>query len=331
MSDRALLQVEEAAKHFPRGGGLFGAKGLVRAVDGVSFDIAPGETLGLVGESGSGKSTLGQMIVRLQAPTEGRIRFAGEDIAQLDAAASRRFTAQCQMVFQDPYSSLNPHRTVLDTLARPFIVHGLARNAAEARPRVLELLAEVGLNPPERFTARYPHQMSGGERQRVAIARAVALRPRLVVADEPVSSLDVSVRAQLLNLLKDLQERHGLAYLFITHDLATLRSFSQRVAVMYLGRLVEVGPTEEVITRPSHPYTRALLSAVPLPDPDESRARPVIALRGPIPSPSAPPPGCRFHTRCPWAQPRCAEADPGWLRRGETQVRCIEEVALSAP
>jgi oligopeptide/dipeptide ABC transporter ATP-binding protein len=326
MTAPPILEVEDVARHYPRGRGLFGASGTVRAVDGVSLSIAAGETLGLVGESGSGKSTLGQLILRLQAPSAGRVLFAGRDVATLTRTEARAFTARCQMVFQDPYSSLNPHRTVAETLARPFIVHRLAADTREARPRVLDLLAEVGLNPPERFAARYPHQMSGGERQRVAIARAVALRPALIVADEPVSSLDVSVRAQLLNLLKDLQQRHGLAYLFITHDLATLRSTSARVAVMYLGRLVEVGPTEQVIGAPRHPYTRALLSAVPLPDPDESRARPVIALNGPIPSPAAPPPGCRFHTRCPQARPACAVADPGWLRRSGGMVRCIAEV-----
>ncbi len=269
-----LLRLVGVGKQYSaRGGRWFDPQSVVRAVDGVSFDIRAGETLGLVGESGSGKSTIGQMIVHLTTPTSGQILFEGRDIAALDGKQSFGFTRAVQIIFQDPYSSLNPQRSVGATLARVLKIHGMAADRRSLRSQILALISEVGLREPERFIDRYPHEMSGGERQRVAIARAIALRPKLIVADEAVSSLDVSVRAQILELLRQLQEKHGLAYLFITHDLATLRHVSQRVAVIHRGKIVEIGAVEEVIERPNHPYTQALLSAIPIPDPTLCRSR----------------------------------------------------------
>ncbi|MSO92556.1 MAG: ABC transporter ATP-binding protein [Rhodospirillales bacterium] len=319
-----LLQATGLKKHFPLKRGLFGKSQVVHAVDGVDFEVAEGETLGLVGESGSGKSTIGQMVVRLLQPTSGTILYRGRDIAHLSPAEALEFTREVQIVFQDPYSSLNPHKTVGQTLARPFRIHGAARNGAEIQARILDVLRDVGLN--EAFIGRYPHEMSGGERQRVCIARAIALRPKLVVADEAVSSLDVSIRAQLLNLLKDLQRKYSLAYLFITHDLATLRSVAHRVAVLYLGKLMEIGTTEDVIRRPSHPYTRALLASVPIPDPVAARKRTASELGGSIPSPVEPPPGCRFHTRCPEARDVCRTDEPALRAFGAQRAACIPDV-----
>lgn len=326
MKKKPLLEVNGLAKHFATKRGWLQPSGLIHAVNEVSFTIEPGETLGLVGESGSGKSTVGQMIMRLLTPTAGEIRFDGKNIASMSKAESFDYARRVQIVFQDPYSSLNPQKVIGDTLARPLVVHGLARGRQQVRQRTLELLTEVGLKPAESFIGRYPHQMSGGERQRAAIARAIAVRPDLIVADEAVSSLDVSIRAQLLNLMRELQRKHNLAYLFITHDLAILRQMSHRAAVMYLGKVVEAGPTQEVIDQPAHPYTRALLSAVPLPDPVRTRNRQAIELRGPMPSPVDMPDGCAFHPRCPNAREECAAHSPDAVIINKRRVTCLPDV-----
>lgn len=299
-----LLSVRDVTMLFP---GRRSRSAPVRAVDGVSFDLAAGETLGLVGESGCGKSTTGRMIVRLLEPTAGSITFGGRDIGRLGRRELRPLRKDLQMVFQDPHSSLNPRQTVARAIADPLLVRGVP--AAEARGRAAELMELVGLVPEH--LDRYPHEFSGGQAQRVGIARALATGPRLIVADEPVSALDVSVRAQIVNLLERLQRELGLSYLFIAHDLSVVKRVCDRVAVMYLGRIVEVGDKGRVYAAPAHPYTRALLSAVPLPDPVAERARERITLPGDPPSPAAPPPGCAFHPRCPKARDVCrSEAPP---------------------
>ncbi|EKP94533.1 ABC transporter ATP-binding protein [Thermaerobacter subterraneus] len=301
-----LVRVEGLKKYFPITRGILSRTvGHVRAVDGVSMEIYPGETFGLVGESGCGKSTLARLILRLVDATEGKVWFDGQDLFALTPAAMRRVRRQMQIIFQDPFGSLNPRFTVADIIGEPLRVHGMRRRADRDR-RVAELLELVGLNPAWRH--RFPHQFSGGQRQRIGIARAIALNPRFVVADEAVSSLDVSVQAQILNLLADLQERLGLTYLFIAHGLNVVRHVSTRVGVMYLGQLVEVAPVDELFQHPAHPYTAALLSAAPAPHPRRRRER--IVLQGDVPSPASPPPGCRFHPRCPFAQPRCREEMP---------------------
>ena len=302
-----LVQVDGLVKHYKAGGFLTRAQPPVRAVDGVSFAINPGETLGLVGESGSGKSTVGRNVLRLEEPTAGTVRFDGVDLAALKPAALRTLRRRMQIVFQDPFASLNPRRTVGASVAEGLEIHRIVP-AADIAARVSALLEEVGLDPT--YASRYPHEFSGGQRQRIGIARALAVEPRFVVCDEPVSALDVSVQAQVINLLLDLRERHGLAYLFIAHDLAVVRQIAHRVAVMYLGTIVEVGPARTVISAPRHPYTQALVSAVPDPDPSSGRSR--IVLAGDPPSPAAPPPGCPFEPRCfhPRKDARCRAERP---------------------
>jgi len=305
----ALLEVSGLSKEFAASAGLFSGltkQGLrVHAVSDVSLSLAPGETLGIVGESGSGKSTLGRCILRLIEPTRGSVRFMGQELTTLGPDAMRAMRRQLQIVFQDPYSSLNPRMTVRATVGEPLRVHRLAKPGAEEDARVAELLAQVGLRPD--FMQRYPHELSGGQRQRVGIARALAVGPKLIVCDEPVSALDVSVQAQIVNLLKDLSEALGIGYLFIAHDLAVIELMSQRVAVMYLGRIVELADVKALYRSPRHPYTRALLSAVPSLSPAAARRR--LPLLGEPPSPLAPPPGCTFHPRCPDAQPGVCDRD----------------------
>lgn len=306
-----LLEVNNLKVHFPvKRGGWRRAVDYVKAVDDVSFSIAPGETLGLVGESGCGKTTLGRAIVRLLEPTAGSVVFAGKDLAHLNGAELRAQRRQLQMIFQDPYGSLNPRMTVEDIIGEALDIHGLAESAAARARRVAELLKAVGLDAA--YAQRYPHEFSGGQRQRLGIARALAVEPKLIVCDEPVSALDVSVQAQIINLLQDLQQQHGIAYLFIAHDLAVVEHISRRVMVMYLGKVVELAEAKEVIRAPKHPYTQALISAVPEVDPDSKRQR--IVLPGDVPSPIHPPSGCRFHPRCAIAEkPRC-EAEVPELR-----------------
>jgi oligopeptide/dipeptide ABC transporter ATP-binding protein len=301
-----LLDIVDLKKHFPVRRSAFGRRsGWVRAVDGVSFQVRPGETLGLVGESGCGKSTVARMILRLIEPTAGAIRFDGEDLLALQGQALRRRRADLQLIFQDPYGSLDPRQTVEQIVGEPLVIHGIG-DRAERRARVLALIERVGLSAEH--LRRHPHEFSGGQRQRIGIARALALDPRLVVCDEAVSALDVSIQAQVVNLLKRLQREIGLTYLFVAHDLAVVRHISNRVAVMYLGRIVELAPTADLFARPYHPYTQALLSAIPRPKAAVRRAR--VLLSGDVPSPMAPPSGCRFHTRCPLAIDRCRVEDP---------------------
>ncbi len=301
-----LLQVRDVKTHFPVRGGVLGrVRGTVKAVDGVSFEVRRGETLGLVGESGCGKSTLGRTLLRLVDPTSGSIRFEGRELTGLSQRELRPLRRRMQLVFQDPYASLNPRMTVRDILGEPFAIHGLARGG-EREAKVTELLDLMGL--ARESLDRYPHEFSGGQRQRIGIARAIALRPDLVVADEPISALDVSIQAQIVNLLMDLQRDLGLTYVFIAHDLKIVEYVSTRVAVMYLGRIVELAEAADLYRRPRHPYTQALLSAVPVPDPEHKRSR--IVLQGDVPSPMAPPPGCPFNPRCPYAMDRCRREVP---------------------
>jgi oligopeptide transport system ATP-binding protein len=301
MSDAPLLVAEGLAKHFP-----VGRDRAVRAVDGVSLSIRAGETLALVGESGCGKSTTGRLLIRLVEPSAGRVMFEGEDLLSLGPAALRARRRDMQIVFQDPYASLNPRLPVADIIAEPIEVHRTVRGRAATRDRVVELLEMVGLTAEH--ARRFPHQFSGGQRQRIGIARAIAVGPRLVVADEPVSALDVSIQSQVVNLMQDLQEKLGIAYLFVAHDLAVVHHIADRVAVMYLGVIVETAPKHALFSAPHHPYTQSLLSAAPEPDPAARRAR--IILEGDVPSPLAVPPGCRFHTRCPIAQEVCRREVP---------------------
>ncbi|MBC7638008.1 MAG: dipeptide ABC transporter ATP-binding protein [Acetobacteraceae bacterium] len=296
-----VLQVEDLKKHYPvKSGFLRRTTGQVYAVDGVSFSIAPGQTLGLVGESGCGKSTVARAVMRLVAPTSGRVLVEGTDIATLSKAELRPYRRQMQMVFQDPFSSLNPRMSAGDIVGEPLLVHGVA-TGAQARAPVAALFGQVGVRPSQ--MDNFPHQFSGGQRQRISIARALALNPRLIVADEPVSALDVSIQAQVINLLMDLQRDQGLAYLFIAHDLAVVEHIAHQVAVMYLGRIVEIADKVTLFRNPVHPYTRALLSAVPVPNPKLKRKKQL--LEGDVPSPMRPPPGCPFHTRCPSVMARC--------------------------
>jgi oligopeptide transport system ATP-binding protein len=306
----ALLEVRNLVKHFRIGGGLFGGRpGLVRAVDGVSFTIERGETLGLVGESGCGKTTTGRCILQLERPTSGEVRFEGRELTTLGPAELRAVRRRIQVIFQDPYSSLNPRMKIGSIIGEPMRVHGIEPNARRRRDRVAELLSICGLNP--NFADRYPHEMSGGQRQRVGIARALSLNPEFIVCDEAVSALDVSIQAQIINLLEDLRDRLNLTYLFIAHDLSVVRHLCQRVAVMYLGRVVELAECDELFDNPLHPYTQALLAAVPVPDPEVEATREFRPVQGEVPSPINPPPGCVFHPRCPLAIDRCRQVRPG--------------------
>ena len=304
----ALLEVQDLKKHFHIAGGIGRSGGTVRAIDGVSFSIKRGETVGLVGESGCGKTTTGRCVLLLERPTSGTIRFEGVDLASLSQRELRNVRRRVQVIFQDPYSSLNPRMTIGQIIAEPLKVHGIIRDKAKREARVKELLEQVGLLP--QHAARYPHQLSGGQRQRVGIARALAMEPSLIICDEPVSALDVSIQAQIVNLLEDLQKRLGLTYLFIAHDLSVVRHISDRVVVMYLGKIVEVADRRALYEEPLHPYTQALLSAVPIPDPSLEATRNRTVLRGEVPSPLKPPTGCVFHPRCPKAIERCAAEIP---------------------
>jgi oligopeptide transport system ATP-binding protein len=310
-SDEApLLRVENLKMHFPVYAGIFRRQvGAIKAVDGISFDIKKGETLGLVGESGCGKTTAGRVILRLYDATDGSVVLNGVDIASLSGENLRKARPQMQMVFQDPHASLNPRMTVGSIIGEPIDEHGLLKGR-ERKQRIEELLSAVGLDP--RFTNRYPHEFSGGQRQRIGIARALALNPEFIVCDEPIAALDVSIQAQVVNLLEDLQKQFGLTYLFISHDLSMIRHIADRVAVMYLGKIVELASRDDLYANPKHPYTKALLSAVPIPDPDIELTREHIVLKGDLPSPANPPDGCNFSTRCPIATDICHQQDPVW-------------------
>ena len=312
-----LLKVEHLHKEFPTGSGFMGgkfSKKVVSAVNDLSFEIRAGETFGLVGESGCGKSTTGRAIMHLDPPTSGKVYFEGRDISKMNKKELKAMRREMQFIFQDPYASLNPRMTIGEIISEPMVIHGIG-TPEERIERVRELLDVVGLNPEH--INRYPHEFSGGQRQRVGIARSFILRPKLIICDEPVSALDVSIQAQVLNLLKDLQRQYGTAYLFIAHDLSVVQHISDRVAVMYLGKMVELSDWKSLYAEPNHPYTQALLSAVPIPDPDVQQNRKRIILAGDPPSPIDPPSGCRFHTRCPIAQAKCSEEAPEFREIGE--------------
>lgn len=321
-----ILKADNLYKHYPiKGGILRTTTGHVKAVDGVSFELHRGETLGIVGESGCGKSTLGRVLMRLEEPTSGTVDFDGVDMYKQSGSAMRKLRRDIQIVFQDPYTSLNPRKTVGDIIGEPFEIHPDVQPKGGRKQAVKDLLDMVGLNPEH--INRYPHQFSGGQRQRIGIARGIALRPKVLICDEPVSALDVSVQAQVINLMEKLQDELGLSYIFIAHDLSVVRHISDRVGVMYLGRMVELGTEEEIYQRPTHPYTQALLSAVPVPDPTMRGKREQIVLTGDVPSPANPPSGCRFHTRCFKAQDRCKVDDPELIDRpdgvGEHRSACL--------
>jgi oligopeptide/dipeptide ABC transporter ATP-binding protein len=318
-----ILVVKDLVKHFAIGGGMFGGEhAVIKAVDGVSFSIRRGETLGLVGESGCGKTTTGRCILQLEKPTAGQIIFEGRDLTTVPDSELRRVRRRLQVIFQDPYSSLNPRMTVGQIIAEPLAVHGIVPDRANRAARVRELLGHAGLLPA--MARRYPHELSGGQRQRVGIARALAMEPALIVCDEPVSALDVSIQAQIINLLEELQAEFGLTYLFVAHDLSVVRHISDRVAVMYLGKIVEITDRKSLYESPQHPYTRALLSAVPIPDPAVEAGRERIVLGGEVPSPLNPPSGCVFHPRCPIAIEECRGEVPALRElRADHRVACI--------
>jgi oligopeptide/dipeptide ABC transporter ATP-binding protein len=316
---RAILEVRDLVKHFPS------SAGSVRAVDGISFDILEGETLGMVGESGCGKSTTGKVLIRLEEPGTGSARFEGREIFNIHKRDMKAFRRKVQMVFQDPFASLDPRMTVGDIIGEPLTVHGLATGRSHT-PRIQELLRMVGLDASH--AERYPHEFSGGQRQRIGIARALAVEPRLIICDEPVSALDVSIQAQIMNLLKDLQRKCGLTYFFIAHDLSVVKHISDRICVMYLGKIVELAGKRELFAQPLHPYTQALLSAIPVPDPDRQGER--ILLEGDVPSPVSPPPGCRFHTRCSLTIDICRKVEPP-MRELEDRHFCACHLATGSP
>ncbi|MDY6826249.1 MAG: dipeptide ABC transporter ATP-binding protein [Bacillota bacterium] len=316
-----IIEAKNLKKYFTKSTGLIGRPLTVRAVDGVSFDIKPGETLGLVGESGCGKTTVGRTLIGLYKPTAGNVLYKGENLFQQDGTMSESYRRQMQMIFQDPYSSLNPRMTVGDIVGEPIDIHSLANNKKERLEKVQQILELVGLSAEH--MNRYPHEFSGGQRQRVGIARALAVEPELIVCDEPISAVDVSIQAQIINMLENLQEELGLSYLIIAHDLSMIKYISDRVAVMYLGKIVELVTSENLYTNPQHPYTKALLSAVPIADPEIERNRKRIILEGDVPSPVNPPSGCYFHTRCNRALPICSEVEPGKTDLGNGQwVAC---------
>jgi len=326
-STENIVEVRDIKMYFPVTSGIIFQRKVadVKAVDGVTFDIKRGETLGLVGESGCGKTTLGRLVLLLYKPTGGSVTFDGQDLTKLRSNELRKMRRHMQMIFQDPYASLNPRMTVGSIIAEPLIIHGLVKGRKERQERVQELMRVVGLNPY--YANRYPHEFSGGQRQRIGIARALAVQPAFIVADEPVSALDVSIQAQIINLLEDLQDQFGLTYLFIAHDLSVVRHISDRVAVMYLGKMMELTDRVEMYENPLHPYTKALLSAVPIPDPAVEKRRERIILTGDVPSPLHPPSGCVFHTRCPIAIEECSKKIPEWRNVGtagrEHWVACI--------
>jgi oligopeptide transport system ATP-binding protein len=330
VSREVVLKAENLVKHYPiKAGVLRRTVGHVKALDGVSFELYKGETLGIVGESGCGKSTLGRMLMRLEEPTDGKLIFDGVDVYSQKGSAMRRLRRDIQIVFQDPYTSLNPRMTVGDIVGEPFEIHTDVVPKRGRRQRVQELLDLVGLNPEH--INRYPHQFSGGQRQRIGIARGLALNPKVIICDEPVSALDVSVQAQVVNLLGELQGRLGLAYIFIAHDLSVVRHISDRVGVMYLGKLVELGDEDQIYSRPTHPYTQALLSAVPLPDPTMRKLREQIVLTGDVPSPANPPPACRFHTRCWKAREICSIEEPLLIERPDGESAHVSACHFAEP
>ncbi len=320
MSEKPILSVRNLKTYFDVTKGLFSKKQIVKAVDDVSFDVLENETFGLVGESGCGKTTLGRTIVKLYEPEAGSIEFMGTDIAHLKGAELKSFRKDMQMIFQDPYASLNPRMTVGEIIKEPMIIHNIYNTDQEREERVVELLRIVGLKPDH--IRRYPAEFSGGQRQRIGIARALAVNPKFIVCDEPISALDVSIQAQVINLLKNIQKEMGLSYLFIAHDLSMVKHISDRIGVMYLGHMVEMGKSDDVYHRPLHPYTTALLSAIPIPDPDTAKTKQRILLEGEIPSPINPPAGCPFSTRCPKASERCRKEMPQPIEVGGRMVAC---------
>lgn len=321
MADETILKVDNLKVYFPVSNGFMKKKSYVKAVDGINFEIKKGETFGLVGESGCGKSTTGRAIVKIYTPTEGTIEFEGKDVTKIKGSDIKQFKKDMQMIFQDPYASLNPRMTVGEIIREPMDIHGIFDTKEEREKRVRELLEIVGLKPDH--IRRYPHEFSGGQRQRIGIARTLALNPKFIVCDEPISALDVSIQAQVINLLEEIQEKMGIAYLFIAHDLSMVKHISDRIGVMYLGNMVEVGDSDDVYHHPLHPYTQALLSSVPIPDPKVAGMKERIVLEGELPSPINPPSGCVFRTRCPKATERCAREKPKLRSVDGRQVACF--------